>query len=49
MEQHTSKIVNNYLNTNIYCYLETSVAHVIKAFTGVKYAPRVILYDRTKF
>ncbi len=27
----------------------TPVAHVIKAFTGVKYAPRVILYDRTKF
>jgi hypothetical protein len=24
MEQHTSKIVNNYLNTNIYSYLETS-------------------------
>jgi len=24
MEQRTSKYVNNYLNTNIYSYLETS-------------------------
>jgi len=30
MEQHTLKNVNNCLNTNIYSYLETSVANVIK-------------------
>ena len=49
MEQYALKNVNNCLNTNIYSYLVTPVAHVIKAFTVVKYASGVILYDRTKF
>jgi hypothetical protein len=37
MEQHTLKHVNNCLNTNIYSYLLTSVAYVIKLFTAVSY------------
>ncbi len=35
MEQHTFKSVNNYLNTNIYSYLETSGPNVINFFTFV--------------
>ncbi len=34
MEQHTFKCVNNWLNTNIYSYSETSGANVIKPFTA---------------
>ena len=36
MEQHTLKNVNNCLNANIYSYLETSGANVIKLeFTAI--------------
>jgi hypothetical protein len=35
MEQHDLKFANNCLNTNIYSYLETSGACVIKLFTAV--------------
>ncbi len=31
------KNVNNFLNTNIYSYLETPVVNVIKLFTVVSY------------
>ncbi len=34
MEQRAFKNVNNCLNTNIYFYLDTSVANVIKLFTA---------------
>jgi hypothetical protein len=37
MEQRTLKKVNNCLNTNIYFYLETSGACVIKLITAVIY------------
>ncbi len=35
MEQRTFKNVNNYLNANIYSYLETSGACIIKLITAV--------------
>jgi hypothetical protein len=41
MEQYTLKNANNSLNTNIYSYLETSEADVIKLFTAVSYDSRV--------
>ncbi len=34
MEQRILKIVNNCFNTNIYSYLETSGANVIKQYLG---------------
>ncbi len=37
MEQRALKNVNNFLNTNIYSYLKTSVANVVKLFTVVSY------------
>jgi hypothetical protein len=37
MEQHILRNVSNYLNTNIYSYIETSGANVIKLFTAVSY------------
>jgi hypothetical protein len=37
MEQHIVENVYNCLNTNIYSYLETSVANVIKLFAAVSY------------
>ncbi len=35
MEQHTLKNVNNYLNTNIYSYLETSGGQSSKLYLNV--------------
>ncbi len=35
MEQHTLKIVNNCLNTNIYSYLETSGGHSLNLYLNV--------------
>ncbi len=37
IEQRTLKNVNNSLNTNIYSYMETSGANVIKLFMAVSY------------
>jgi hypothetical protein len=38
MEQQALKSVKTCLNTNIYSYLETSGANVMKRFTAVSYA-----------
>jgi len=35
MEQHTSKIVNNCFNTNIYSYLETSGGQSLNQYLNV--------------
>ncbi len=35
MEQHTLKNVNNYLNTNIYFYLETSGGQISYLYFNV--------------
>jgi hypothetical protein len=35
MEQHTLKNVNNYLNTNIYSYLETSCGQSSNPYLNV--------------
>jgi hypothetical protein len=35
MEQHTLKNVNNYLNTNIFSYLETSGGHSSNLYLNV--------------
>jgi hypothetical protein len=35
MEEHTLKIVNNYLNTSIYFYLETSVRQSYNLYFNV--------------
>ncbi len=35
MEQHALKIVNDYLNTNIYSYLETSGGHSSNLYLNV--------------
>jgi hypothetical protein len=37
MEQYASKNLSNCWNNNIYSYLETSGANVIKLFTAVNY------------
>jgi len=37
MEQHTLKDVNNYLNTNIYSYLETSGGQSPNLYLNVVY------------
>ncbi len=35
MEQHTLKIVNNCLNTNIYSYLETSGGEISNLYLNI--------------
>jgi len=35
MEQHALKNVNNYLNTNIYSYLETSGGHSSNLYLNI--------------
>ncbi len=37
MEQRTFKNVNNYLNTNIYSYLETCVGQSSNLYSNVAY------------
>ncbi len=37
MEQHALKTVNNYLNTNIYCYLEISGGRSFNLYLNVVY------------
>ncbi len=43
MKQHALKNVNYCLNTNIYTYLETSGANVIKLFTMVIYCHFMVI------
>jgi hypothetical protein len=43
MEQHALKNVNNFLNTNIYSYLETARANVIELFTAVIYHHSMVI------